>query len=506
MDANVESMPVTVTSEAVVAPSSGPSSPTPPQPLAYEPPPFGPDVPQRGPWAELLLLALPTIAQMASYTVMQFGDTWMLAFLGVKEPTAAGNAGIFAFSIIGFGFGVLMCVNTLVSQNFGQRDYVSCGRYLWQGIWFGLAYAMIVFPFIPLAGRTFTLFGHEPQLVSLEVSYFTVAVIGTPVKMTSVALGQFLLAVNRPWVTMFASFCGAGINFFFNWLLIYGHWGFPKMGVAGAAWATNAAVLVEMSILLAVALSRPMRAKFNTTDAKPRGAMMKLLLSIGLSSGLQIVADVLAWGLFVIWVMGQFKTQAMAATNFVFRYLSVSFMPAFGIATAVTALVGRYIGAGRHDLAEHRAHLGFKAAAIYMLFCGCLYVIGRNVLMHLFTSDPEVLRIGAILLIFAGIYQLFDAMYIVYNGALRGAGDTFVPAVATAVLCWGITVFGGLAVAKLWPQFGPTGPWIMATLYGAILGIYLLARFRRGRWKSIRLEADAAVETPTPVDTVAVPS
>src|SRR5688572_17647957 len=78
---------------------------------------------ERGPLAELLLLALPTIAQMASYTVMQFGDTWMLSVLGVREPTAAGNAGIFAWTIIGFGFGVLMCVNTLVSQNYGQKDY-----------------------------------------------------------------------------------------------------------------------------------------------------------------------------------------------------------------------------------------------------------------------------------------------------------------------------------------------------------------------------------------------
>src|SRR5688572_30812470 len=315
---------------------------------------------ERGPLAELLLLALPTIAQMASYTVMQFGDTWMLSVLGVREPTAAGNAGIFAFSIIGFGWGVLMCVNTLVSQNYGQRDYASCGRYLWQGVWFGLAYSLLVFPMIPVAGKVFHLFGHDTDLVKLEVSYFTVAVVGIPVKMTSTALGQFLLAINRPWVAMFASFCGAGINFFFNWLLIYGNWGFPRMGVAGAAWATNAAVAVEMLVLLAVVLSPAVRAKFNTTDLRLRLGMIKVLLGIGLSSGLQIVADVLAWALFVVWVMAQFGTEAMAASNFMFRYLSVSFMPAFGIATAVTALVGRYIGAGRPDLAAHRAHLGFK--------------------------------------------------------------------------------------------------------------------------------------------------
>jgi MATE family multidrug resistance protein len=209
----------------------------------------------------------------------------------------------------------------------------------------------------------------------------------------------------------------------------------------------------------------------------------------------------------VVWVMAQFGTPAMAASNFMFRYLSVSFMPAFGIATAVTALVGRYIGAGRHDLAEHRAHLGFKVAAVYMLLCGVLYVVFRNHLIGLFTQDPEVLRIGAILMVFAGLYQLFDAMYIVYNGALRGAGDTFIPAVATGVLCWTITVFGGYAVAKLWPAFGPTGPWIMATIYGAILGVYLLVRFKRGRWKQINLEKEPAsnVESQVQLDTVTVP-
>jgi MATE family multidrug resistance protein len=474
-------------------------------PLEYETP-VDPEHPARSPLAELLLLALPTIAQMASYTVMQFGDTWMLAVLGVNEPTAAGNAGIFAFSIIGFGWGVLMCVNTLVSQNYGQKDYASCGRYLWQGVWFGLAYSLLVFPMIPLAGKAFSLFGHDPELVKLETSYFTVAVMGIPVKMASTALGQFLLAINRPWVTMFAAMCGAGINFFFNWLLIYGNWGFPAMGVAGAAWATNAAVAVEMLVLLAVVLSARVRGRFNTADVRPRWSMMKVLLGIGVSSGLQLVADVLAWGLFVIWVMAQFGTAAMAATNFAFRYLSVSFMPAFGVATACTALVGRYIGAGRPDISAKRAHLGFYVTAIYMLTCGAAYVVFRHDLMRLFTSDPEVLKIGAVVMICAGAYQLFDAMYLVYNGALRGAGDTFVPFVATAVLCWSITVLGGYLTAVYLPEVGPIGPWIVGTIYGGVIGVFLLVRFTRGGWRRINLEKDQGVESEVRAATVAVPA
>jgi MATE family multidrug resistance protein len=450
--------------------------------------------PARRPLVELLLLAGPTIAQMASYTTMQFADTWMLSRLGVAEPTAAGNAGLFAFSIIGFGVGVLFCVNTLVSQHFGQKDYAACGRYLWQGVWFGVFFGLFACCALPFAPRIFGLMGHEPLLAGMEATFFRISVAATAIKLASTAFGQFLLAVNRPWVVLMAAVLGVSANAGANYFLIFGHGGFPKLGVAGAAIGTNIGVTVELLVLLCVAMTPSLRSRFNTLDLRLRVAQMRTLLSIGVSSGVQLVADVFAWGIFSLVVMGQFGDKAMAANIFLFRYISVSFMPAYGISIAVTALVGRYIGAGRPEISRQRAHLGFTVTAIYMMTCGLIYILGRNVLMALFTKDPEVQRIGATLLIFGGIYQLFDAMYIVYNGALRGAGDTFVPAVATAVLCWSIAVFGGYAVAKTFPQWGPTGPWTIASIYGLILGIFMLVRFQRGKWIAINLDSrDASV-------------
>jgi MATE family multidrug resistance protein len=238
------------------------------------------------------------------------------------------------------------------------------------------------------------------------------------------------------------------------------------------------------------------RNVFNTLDWVPRLPLMRSLLAIGLPSGVQLVADIAAWMLFQTWVMVQFGTAAMSANTFMFRYLSVSFMPAFGIASAVTALVGRYYGAGRPALALRRAHLGFMVAGVYMVACGVGYVVGRNALMGLFTNDPEVLRLGAVLMVFAGIYQIFDAMYLVYNGALRGVGDTFVPAVVLAVLCWGITVGGGYAAARWRPQWGIAGPWTLASIYGLILGVFMLLRFTNGRWRT------TPVDTPDTSSTV----
>jgi MATE family multidrug resistance protein len=208
-----------------------------------------------------------------------------------------------------------------------------------------------------------------------------------------------------------------------------------------------------------------------------------------------VMADVLAWAAWGNVVMAVFGTKGMAGTNFVFRYMAVGFMPALGIGTAVTALVGRYIGRGMPDVAVRRAHLGFKVAAVYMLVCAALFIVCREPLIRIFASDPEVVRLGSMMLIFAGVYQLFDAMYIVYYGALRGAGDTLAPAIATAALCWGITVVGGYVVARRAPQFGPAGPWLLATMYGMVLGSFMYLRFARGGWRRINLDARAAADT-----------
>jgi multidrug resistance protein, MATE family len=293
-----------------------------------------------------------------------------------------------------------------------------------------------------------------------------------------------------------ASAVGVVVNGFVAWGLVLGKWGLPRLEIAGAGWAQNAGVLTEMLVLAFFATRPYVRNTFGVlTEWRFRPAQAMTLLKVGIPSGVQIVADVLAWSAFQMWVMSGFHTEAMAANIFVFRYMSVSFMPAFGMSIAVTALVGRYIGRGRPDIAAQRANLGFVVTACYMVACGLLFFFGRYRLMGLFTQEPEVLRIGQILLVVAAIYQLFDAMYIIYNGALRGAGDTLVPAIMTATMCWAITVFGGYFVARTWPRIGPVGPWVAAALYGVILGIFLLVRFRRGRWRSIRLDRPADADT-----------
>ena len=460
-----------------------------------------PDQFEQRPLVELLRLAGPTVAQMASYTVMQFVDTWMLSRSGdgvaaVIAPTAAANSGILAFAIISLGMGVLWVVNTLVSQAYGRRDYAACGQFLWQGVWFALVFSLLPLPTLPFAPRAFAWLGHEPQLARAEAIYWQIVVGFCALKLIGTTFQQFLLAVDRASAVMIATMVGVAANVLAAWMMIFGHLGVRPMGVAGAAWAQNIGVAVEAAVAAAFVWLWPAISRnFNAFDWRLRLPQLRTLLKVGIPSGVQAVADVLAWAAWGNVVMALFGTKAMAGTNFVFRYMSVSFMPALGIGTAVTALVGRYIGRKRPDIAVQRAHLGFKVAAVYMLACAAVFILFRRALMSLFAADPQVMAIGSMMLVFAGVYQLFDAIYIVYYGALRGAGDTFVPAVATAALNWGITVAGGYAIAWYAHDLGPAGPWYMATAYGIILGAFMYVRFVRGGWRAIHLERESASDT-----------
>lgn len=467
--------------------------------LSYESRP--PDAPGHSPVVELLALAIPTVAQMAAYTVQQFADTYMLARVGDVQATAAAQSGMLSFSLISFGMGVLFVINTLVSQSFGRKDFASCGRYLWQGVWFGIVFGLVVAPLLVVAGPLFRGLGHSPKMAAFEATFFQITVAAAAIKLAAVSVGQFLLAINRPTAVLFGAIGAVATTIFFNWVLIYGHLGFPPMGVAGSAISTNLGVLAELTILVLIARRPQIVEQFNLRAWQPSKRLLATLLRLGVPAGGQVVAEVLAWTMFTVWVMAQFNEPAEAANVYTFRFMSVSFMPVYGMSVAVTALVGRYIGMGRPDVAARRAHLGFLVGGLYSLSCGVGFYFFRYSAMRLFTEDPAILQAGAVLMTFAAVYLVFDTMYIIYNGGLRGAGDTFVPAVAIAGLCWTITVFGGYAVARVKPGWGVAGPWSVALTYGIILGFFMLARFLRGKWKLIRIEKpDAPIRQDDALD------
>jgi len=448
-----------------------------------------------------------TVITMLSYTLMQFVDSLMVSVLGPLEVAAQGNGGSWSWVAISFGFGILSLVNTLVAQRVGAGRTDEIARYGWAGLWLAGGYWLVVLlPFALVIGPLFTAMGHEPRLVEMETSYAQILLGAGIVTIGAKALANFFFGLQRPKVVTAAAIAGNVANVLANYIFIYGERGLPELGlpgvpgmpgfgVVGAAIGTAIGSTVEALVPLAMFLSRRLDAAYAIRRAwRPDLPAIRDIIRLGWAAGLQFGNEMVCWSIFMTVLAGGFGSAHMTAGWAAMRFVHMSFMPAVGLSTAATSLVGKHIGERDLGRAARSAHAAVFIAVVWMTVCAVVFVVFRNELTAVFIDDgtpqdlaAQIRRIGAEIFICAAIFQTLDAIGIVYTGALRGAGDTVFPGVLTVVLSWTVIVGGGYAMVRFFPQLEATGPWLAATAYIAILGVVLAIRFERGGWKRLHV-------------------
>lgn len=448
---------------------------------------------------EVLYLSAPATVSLLSRTVTQFVDGVMVSRVGAPELGAQGVGMLMAFLPESFTIGVLGMVNTFASQSLGAGRSRQCGQYTWAGMLLGLLFIAVIMPLAIFAKPIFAAIGHEPQLQALEVMYFRYMILCVPVTISARVLESFFYGVHRPNIIFIAAVISNAANIFVNWLLIYGKWGAPRMGLEGAAIATVASFVLQFLILSAAFLLTKHYRQYGTLQ--PRAMRLRQcadILRVGWPAGVAFWIDIATWTLFTTYMVGRFGTDHLAAANAAMRYMQISFLPAVGISIATTTLVGRYIGRGQPDIARRRAHTGLRVAMTYMACCAVTFLVFRHELISLFVrSAPRsaeeaiqlqnVVRYGGRIMICAAIFQVFDGMGIVYNGALRGAGDTLWPMLISATLAIGLLGTGGCLITWYWPELTSLGPYCVATFYIIVLGSSMAWRFEGGAWRKISL-------------------
>ncbi|MBM4110710.1 MAG: MATE family efflux transporter [Phycisphaerae bacterium] len=467
---------------------------------------------------EVWSLAWPTVVTMTSYTMMQFVDSLMVAQVGMVELAAQGNGGVWSWAPTSFLVGLITLVNTFVSQSLGAKRLHDAASYAWSGLWIALISWLVLLLPLALFGlpALFASMGHEPRVQELETQYAGILVGAGIVTLAGKAMSNFFFGIHRPKIVAVAAIVGNVVNVVGNFILIYGERGLPSLGlpgipgtqaygVAGAAIATVMGSLVEFLIPFVVFLGPKLHAELGTRSAwRPHWRMVAGLIRTGVPNGVQFSNEMVCWALFMSSLVGRFGTDHLAAGWSVLRFMHLSFMPAVGFSVATASLVGKSIGAGRPDDAVRQTHAAFAVSLVYMTIWGIVMLIWRHDMVAIFADsgdvpDEQVARIvgiGGTLMICAAIFQTFDALGIIFTGALRGAGDTLVPGIATVTLSWGLIVGGGMALVAWFPQWESTGPWIAATAYIVIYGLFMAWRFESGRWRSIRLLGAAPEPAP----------
>jgi MATE family multidrug resistance protein len=304
-----------------------------------------------GGYRDLLTVAYPLVVTSASMTLMHFVDRMFLAWYSQSAIAAVLPAGLTSFTLVSFFMGTSGYTTAIVAQHYGAKEHKKCARATWQGIFFSLLAEIILLFFIPLGSPIFTWGGHSPELISLETTYYTVLMLGGGVVPLNNAIASFFVGRGETKVTMVANVVGHATNVLLNYVLIFGKWGFPEMGIKGAAIATVISSTIPPAIMIALFLNSRNHEVYRTrSQCRFDAALFKKLIKFGAPAGIHFTLEMSAFTLFLL-LVGRIGTLELAVTNISFSINTVAFMPMIGLSLATTTLVGQYIG--RQDMYAH---------------------------------------------------------------------------------------------------------------------------------------------------------
>lgn len=444
-------------------------------------------------------LAAPVALGELGWMAMTVVDTIMVGVLGPSAIGAIGigNSAFYTFAI--FGMGILLSLDTVVSQAWGAGDREDCRHSLMQGVYLALlltAPLMFLFALMPSG---FRVLGVVPEVAALAGRFIAVLNYSTLPLLLYGALRRYLQAVGRVRPVMFALISANVVNWAFNWLMIQGHAGFPAWGVAGSA-ASTCLARVYMAAVLALALwwgERRQPGGFSGILRAPDWERILRLVRIGLPAATQILLEIGAFGAVAV-LAGRVSADALAAHQIALNCAAVTYMVPLGVSAAAAITVGHALGSGNVPLARRS---GFVAAALACTFMACaalVFIFVPRPILAIYTNDERVIDIGIRLLILAACFQLFDGLQTVMTGALRGAGETRMPMIVN--LC-GYYLFGLPAGYLLCFRYekGIYGLWIGLTVSLIVIALILLSEWRRVSHRLSIASGENAILPRTPL-------
>jgi MATE family multidrug resistance protein len=429
---------------------------------------------------EIARLAWPITLSFLSYHIMGIIDVFMIGQLG-KESVAAVGLGLTFFWLMvmpceGFFDSALILFSRAVGQNRNAelKNYLfyeivaACGvSVLCLVLYFPVSWAMK--------------FATDSALVLQQARlYMFINVITVLAYFVSWIVGRFLIAIKKNRITALYSYVAVGVNILFNYILIFGKFGFPALGVLGAALATVSARLVFLLLMVQYAW-RESKAIFSTADKIDRNWIyLKRIVALGSPMAQTNLIEVGSWTMFVAWI-GRLGTVALASHEIALKIKDFLVIPAQSVGSVTTSLVGEHLAKRDQTEAKKIAFSAVVLMAVLMGTYGIVLLIIPKFLVGLFIEDSEVYKTGATLLRIMALYQVMDAIFIVSRAALTGVEDV------RFVRSW--TLIGGwlvmLPIVYCFSRFlgwGVFGAWAGFTTFVTLCGVIFAVRFSKTDW------------------------
>ena len=407
-------------------------------------------------------LGIPLIGGHVAQFSIGLTDTVMLGWYSVEALASVVLGGTFFFVIFLFGSGFAIAVMPLVAEADASGDEVTLRRVTRMGLWLSVLFGMAFLPLFIWSGGILEALGQDPEVAQLAQMYLRIAGLGLLPALLVMVLKSYLAALERTRVVFWVTVAAVPANALVNYLLIFGNWGFPELGVEGAAIAslvTQAVSLAGVVVYCALTMSHhDLFRRVWRPDWEAFGRVFRLGVPIGLTNLSEV-------GLFAAssLMMGWLGTVQLAAHGIALQLASLAFMVHLGLSSAATVRVGNAMG--RKD-AEHMARgarVAVGASLITSLVTVTLFLTIPEFLLSLFLDPNEpqreaILAAGVVLLYVAALFQVMDGMQVMALGLLRGVQDTRGPMIIAAISYWVIGVPSGYALGFAL-NLGGVGVW-----------------------------------------------
>ena len=405
-------------------------------------------------------------------TLMGFIDTVMVGRFSTTALAASAVANAIFFILTVLGLGIVSIITPLVAASHSKGDKENCGAILSAGVRIAIFTGIIFIGIAYLLVEIFYVFDQPKDVVPLATEYLVIITFSAVPLLLFRSFKHFAEGLSQTKPAMYVTYASVVINFFLNWILIYGKLGFPALGLAGAGYATLLTRCI-MAVGIFVYVFRhpdfkPFLTKFSWL--KNTKAHINEILRKGLPTGFQMFFEVSAFAGTAV-MMGWLGEKPQAAHQIAINLASITYMAATGFSIAGSIRVGNAYGAGNMKQIFRAGTAALVLGFAFMLICCLAFIIFNDPLVHLYNSNPEVVHIATTLVVIAGFFQLSDGVQVVSLGALRGIGDVNIPTIITLFAYWIVALPVGyfLCFSLEWAAKGMWVGLLLGLTFSAIL-------------------------------------
>lgn len=442
-------------------------------------------------WKTLLGIAWPLIVANSFWNLQLTIDR---VFLGNFSTESLGAA----MAVMGV-FWVPMAllqqtasyVTTFVAQYSGAKEDSKIGPCVWQSIYISVIGGVAFLLLNLISPWFFSIVGHAPNIQNLEIDYYnSIAYSALPTAIVA-AVSGFFTGLGRTRIVMGINFVGLFLNVILDYLLVFGNFGFPRLGIVGAGYATALATLGAAVYGCYLMFNSEHEIKYKILSQwKIQSKLITQFLKYGLPSGMQWALEGLAFTVFLI-IMGRLKNgeAALASSSIAVTVMMLSVLPSMGVAQAVMTLVGQRIGEKNPAGAVQTTWDGVKISSVYMGLVSLSFIFVPEFYLSWFQNQDnaalwsQVTAVVPDLLKIVAIFTLLDSMYLNISFALKGAGDTRFVSLIALTVPWPVMVLPAFLVREY--ESAVVLAWGFAAVYSLAVTIILVLRFRGGKWKSM---------------------